>query len=34
MLLGTLAGSILRSALPGRGVVRAGGETIRGGEYF
>ena len=34
MLLGTLAASMLRSALTGRGVIRAGTVTIRGGENF
>ena len=34
MLLGTLAASILESALTGRGVIRAGEETIRACEYF
>ena len=34
MLLGTLAARILGSALSGRGVIRAGEETIRAGENF
>ena len=32
MLLGTLTARILRSALSGRGVIRAGEEAIRAGE--
>ena len=32
MLLRTLAGSMLESALTGRGVMRAGESTIRAGE--
>ena len=34
MLLGTLASSLLGSALTGRGVIRAGEGTIRAGENF
>ena len=34
MLLGTLAASILRTALTGRGVIRAGEETIKAGQDF
>ena len=34
MLLGTLAASMLGSALTGRGVIRAGEGTIRAGETF
>ena len=34
MLLGTLAARILRSALSGRVVIRAGEEAIRAGENF
>ena len=34
MLLGTLAASMLGSALTGKGVIRAGGGTIRAGENF
>ena len=34
ILLGTLASSILRSALIGRGVIRAGDRTIRASEIF
>ena len=34
MLLGTLAASMLGSALIGKGVIRAGGGTIRAGENF
>ena len=34
MLLGTLAASILRSALTRRNVIRAGEGTIRPGENF
>ena len=34
MLLGTLAASMLGSALTGRGVIRAGEGTIRAGENF
>ena len=34
MLLGTLAASMLGSALIGRGVIRAGEGTIRAGENF
>ena len=34
MLLGTLAASLLRSALTGRGVIRAGESTIRACENF
>ena len=34
MLLGTLAASMLGSVLTGRGVIRAGEETIRAGENF
>ena len=32
MLLGTLTASMLRSALTGRGVIKAGEATIRAGE--
>ena len=32
MLLATLVASLLRSALAGRGVIRAGEDTIRAGE--
>ena len=32
MLLGTLAASMLESALKGRGVIRAGEGTIRAGK--
>ena len=34
MLLGTLAASVLGSALTGRGIIRAGEGTIRAGENF
>ena len=34
MLWGTLAASILRIALTGRGVIRAGEGTVRTGEIF
>ena len=34
MLLGTLAVTMLESALRGRGVMRAGGGTIKAGENF
>ena len=34
MLLGTLAGSILRNWLPGKGVIRAGEGTIRARQKF
>ena len=34
MLLGTLAASISGNALTGKGAIRAGKETIRGGQYF
>ena len=34
MLLGTLAASMLGSALTGRGVIRAGVGKIRAGENF
>ena len=34
MLLGTLAASILGSALRGRGVIRAGDSTIRASQDF
>ena len=34
ILLGTLAASMLRSTLTGRGVIRAGEGTIRAGENF
>ena len=34
MLLGTLAASILRNALAGQGVIRAGEGTNRAGEIF
>ena len=34
MLLGTLASSMLGSALTGRGVITAGEETIRASENF
>ena len=34
MLLGTLSGSMLRSALTGRGVIRAGEGTVRASENF
>ena len=34
MLLGTLAASLLGSALVERGVIRAGEGTIRAGENF
>ena len=34
MLFGTLAGSILGSALRGRGVIRAGKGVIRAGQHF
>ena len=34
ILLGTLAASMLRSTLTGRGVTRAGEGTIRAGESF
>ena len=34
MLLGTLAASMLGSALTGRGVIRAGKDAIRAGENF
>ena len=34
MLLGTLAASILGTALTGRGVIRAGEETIKAGQDF
>ena len=34
ILLGTLAASMLGSALTGRGLIKAGERTIRGGENF
>ena len=34
MLLGTLAATLLGSALTGRGVIRTGEDTIRAGENF
>ena len=34
MLLGTLAASILGTALTGRGVIRAGEDTIKAGQDF
>ena len=34
ILLGTLAASMLRNTLTGRGVIRADGGTIRAGENF
>ena len=34
MLLGTLAASMLGSALTGRGIIRADEGTIRAGESF
>ena len=34
MLLGTLAPGILGNSLAGRGVIRAGESTIRGGQNF
>ena len=34
MLLGTLAATLLGSALTGRGVIRTGEGTIRAGENF
>ena len=34
MLLGTLAASLLGSALTGRGLIRAGECTVRAGENF
>ena len=34
MLLGTLAASLLGSALTGRGVIRAGEGVIRSGQSF
>ena len=34
ILLGTLAASMLGSALTGRGVIRAGKDAIRAGENF
>ena len=34
MLLGTIAPSMLRSALNGKGVIRAGEGTVRAGEKF
>ena len=34
MLLGTLAASILRNALSGQGIIRAGDGTIRAGQNF
>ena len=34
MLLGTLAASLLGSALAAKGVIRAGEGTIRAGENF
>ena len=34
MVLGTLAASILRTALAGRGVITAGEGVIRGAEKF
>ena len=34
MLLGTLALSMLKNALAGRGVIRAGEETLKIGQNF
>ena len=34
MLLGTLAANVLENALTGRGVIRAGGDTIRVGKIL
>ena len=34
MLLGTLAASLLGSALTGRGIIRGGEGTIRAGKNF
>ena len=34
MLLGTIAASLLESALAGRGVIRVGAEVVRADEKF